>query len=122
MIPLRPDGVRASMEFVFSVHPSNASVTREEEKTAQTKGASITADATALATRLISAVPEPVSPERWIDGISPQLLRLLDGKDGDDLSRVAAHVIASGILGKRSLGSPGMSSPPSPGFRSRFRA
>jgi hypothetical protein len=108
LIPLRPDGVRAVLELIFSVHPSNENLTKEEEAAIRKTGAGITHEAVAMGTRLLSTVPQAVAPQEWIDAIAPQLLGLLDGKEGDELAKVAAQVIAFGVLGRRQLGSPGM--------------
>jgi hypothetical protein len=105
-LPLRPDGVRGTLEFVFAVHPS--STARPSDATApQKQGASITHEALATASRLLSIPPSSVTPEVWFSGVSPQLLRLLDGEEGPDLTRVAAYVIGFGVLGRKDLGAPG---------------
>lgn len=108
-IPLRSDGVRATMEFVFSVHPSNANA-KAESVEAQKQGAGITHEAVAVATRLLSSVPASMTPQAWFEGISSQLFDLVDGKDGPDLARTTAQIIGFGFLGKRSLGAPGKGS------------
>lgn len=106
LLPLREDGVRATMEFVFSVHPSNtgrAPATNQPQK----EGASITHEALAIATKLLSSVPASMIPESWFGGISAQLFHLMDGKDGPDLSKAAAQIVGFGILGKKIYGAPG---------------
>ncbi|GAO16660.1 uncharacterized protein UV8b_00775 [Ustilaginoidea virens] len=106
VLPLRPDGVRGTMEFVFSVHPSNhgaAPVTQKPQK----DGASITHEAVAVASRLLSAVPAPLSPQEWYDGIAPQLFGLFDGDAGQDLAKTAAQIVGFGILGRKQIGAPG---------------
>ncbi|TRX89379.1 hypothetical protein FHL15_009677 [Xylaria flabelliformis] len=98
LLPQRPDGVRATLEFVFSVHPSStASVS--EAATPQKQGANITMEALKMASTLLSVPPTSVKPEIWFPGIAPQLLTLLDGNDGPDLAKVAAYVIGFGVLG-----------------------
>lgn len=106
LLPLRPDGVRGTMEFVFSVHPSNANAKAESAAT-QKQGAGITHEAVAVATKLLSSVPASMTPQAWFEGISSQLLDLIDSKDGLDLARTTAQIIGFGILGKKSLGAPG---------------
>lgn len=106
LLPLRPDGVRGTMEFVFSVHPSSSSEAADST-TPQKQGASITHEAVALATKLLSSVPASMTPQAWFEGISGQLFYLIDGKDGPDLARTAAQILGFGILGKRQLGAPG---------------
>jgi len=95
------------MEFIFSMHPSSTAVTREEEATPQKKGANITPEALAMAAKLLSSTPPGITDQVWIDAIAPQLFHLLDGNDGPELARVAAHVVAFGILGRKRLGAPG---------------
>ncbi|KAI1389230.1 uncharacterized protein F4822DRAFT_405400 [Hypoxylon trugodes] len=108
ILPQRPDGVRATLEFVFSIHPSST-VKTSEAATPQKQGANITMEALKLATNLLSTPPATVPPEQWFLGIAPQLLTLLDGKDGPDLMRAASYVIGFGILGRKQFGAPGSS-------------
>ncbi|KAI0862497.1 hypothetical protein F4860DRAFT_512845 [Xylaria cubensis] len=111
LLPQRPDGVRATLEFVFSVHPSStASVS--EAATPQKQGANVTMEALKMASTLLSVPPTSVKPEIWFPGIAPQLLTLLDGNDGPDLAKVAAYVIGFGVLGRKQFGAPG-----TPGWR-----
>ncbi|KUI67996.1 RNA polymerase II assembly factor RTP1 [Cytospora mali] len=105
-IPLRPDGVRSTAEFVFSVHPSNT-VSSSEAANPQKQGANITHEALNMAAKLIAYAPRGTSPGDWYQGIGPQLLALLDGKDGPELMKVAAYVIGFGILGRKQTGAPG---------------
>ncbi|KAK7431603.1 hypothetical protein QQZ08_001821 [Neonectria magnoliae] len=105
-LPLRQGGVRGTMEFVFSVHPSNVGKATDVSAP-QKQGASITHEAVAVATRLLSSVPTSMTPQAWFDGISDQLLRLMDGEDGLDLAKTAAQVVGYGILGKKQFGAPG---------------
>lgn len=106
VLPQRPDGVRATLEFVFSVHPSSA-VNSSEARAPQKQGANITMEALKMATNLLSVPPATVPPEQWFPGIAPQLLALLDGKDGPDLVKAAAYVIGFGVLGRKQFGAPG---------------
>lgn len=105
-IPLRPDGVRSTAEFVFSVHPSNT-VSSAEGADPQKQGANITHEALNMAAKLIAYPPKSSSPGEWYQGTAPQLLALLDGKDGPELMKVAAYVIGFGILGRKHTGAPG---------------
>lgn len=107
LLPQRSDGVRSTLEFVFSVHPSST-VRASEAAVPQKQGANITMEALKLASNLLSAPPATVPPEQWFPGIAPQLLALLDGKDGADLVKAAAYVIGFGILGRKQFGAPGM--------------
>ncbi|KAI1813091.1 hypothetical protein GGS20DRAFT_499939 [Poronia punctata] len=106
LLPQRPDGVRATLEFVFSVHPSST-VRPSEAATPQKQGANITMEALKMASNLLSAPPASVTPQAWFPGIAPQLLALLDGTDGRDLAKVASYVIGFGVLGRKQLGAPG---------------
>ncbi|KAL2759592.1 hypothetical protein ACRALDRAFT_1074174 [Sodiomyces alcalophilus JCM 7366] len=105
-IPLRPDGVRGTLEFVFSVHPSSNSKASDEAAT-QKRGANITQEALAVATRILTAPPTSVPPETWFAAIAPQVFHLLDGLEGPELSKAAAQIIMLGILGRRQFGAPG---------------
>lgn len=105
-IPLRPDGVRATAEFVFSVHPSST-VTAADEAKPQKGGANITHEALSMAAKLIAYPPKAVSPDTWYQKVAPQLLSLLDGHDGPELMKVGAFVIGFGILGRKQSGAPG---------------
>ncbi|ERS96579.1 hypothetical protein HMPREF1624_06786 [Sporothrix schenckii ATCC 58251] len=105
LLPLRSDGVRATLEFVFSVHPSNAN---SNASAPQKQGAQITLEALKMATRLLASPPVRANSVDWFRGIAPQLLALLDGHDGLELAKVAAYVIGFGILGRKSFGAPGM--------------
>lgn len=102
----RPDGVRAVLEFVFSMHPSST-VKTEEAANPQKQGANITMEALQMASNLITNPPLDYDPENWFFDIAPQLLALLDGEGGPDLVKVAAYIIGFGILGRRKFGQPG---------------
>lgn len=105
-MPLRDLGVRATLEFVFSVHPSGTLPQTDETKP-EKRGANIAPEALAMATQLLSSVPPSIPDQTWINAIAPQLLHLLDGKEGSELARVSGYVISFGILGRRRLGAPG---------------
>jgi hypothetical protein len=109
LIPLRHRGVRSTIEFILSIHPSNVqNASSAESSTPQSKGASISLEALNAASRLISAPPQSLTPDEWFSGIAPQLLSLLDGEGGLEMVRVAAYIIGYGILGRRELGAPGI--------------
>jgi hypothetical protein len=110
-IPLRPDGVRATLEVIFSMHPSST-VKMSEAAAPQKRGANITHEALTVASNVISVPPSSVSPEAWYSTIAPQLLKLLDGDEGPELVKVASYIIGFGILGRRASGAPGMPPPP----------
>ncbi len=106
LLPQRSDGVRATLEFVFSVHPSST-VRISEAAAPQKQGANITMEALKMASNLLSVPPASVKPDVWFSGIAPQLLALLDGNSGPDLAKAAAYVIGFGVLGRKQLGAPG---------------
>ncbi|KAL6885142.1 hypothetical protein HDV57DRAFT_492161 [Trichoderma longibrachiatum] len=105
-LPLRPDGVRATMEFVFAVHPSNTGKPAEDAASGK-QGAAITHEAVAVATKLLSSVPATMSAQQWFVGISGQLFALFDGEAGPDVAKTAAQIVGFGILGKKQFGAPG---------------
>lgn len=102
----RLDGVRATLEFVASIHPSST-VNVSEAAVPQSKGANITQEALALAANAISRPARTMTPEAWYPAIATQLLALLDGNEGPDLAKAAAYIIGFNILGKKSSGAPG---------------
>ncbi|KAI0414029.1 hypothetical protein F5X98DRAFT_261759 [Xylaria grammica] len=106
LLPQRPDGVRATLEFVFSVHPSST-VAVSEAAAPQKQGANITMEALKMASTLLSVPPASVKPDVWFPGVAPQLLALLDGDNGPDLAKAAAYVIGFGVLGRKQFGAPG---------------
>src|SRR5262249_18028162 len=56
--------------------------------------------------KVLSSIPKSTTPEVYLPLIVKQLQDLLDGEGGPELSRAAGYIIASGILGKRSVGAP----------------
>ncbi|KAL8380881.1 hypothetical protein RB595_005261 [Gaeumannomyces hyphopodioides] len=119
-VPLRRYGVRATLEFVFAVHPTTVPGGAAQAATAtggprpskageqqRRRNATITQEAMAMASRLLSTPPASVSADEWFGGISPQLMEILDGDHGLELTKVAAYVVGFGILGRRQLGAPG---------------
>ncbi|EHK15515.1 uncharacterized protein TRIVIDRAFT_38706, partial [Trichoderma virens Gv29-8] len=106
-LPLRSDGVRATMEFVFAVHPSNTGKAADDSGSRGKQGAAITHEAVAVATKLLSSVPALMNAQEWFDGISDQLLALFDGEAGLDVAKTAAQIVGFGILGKKQFGAPG---------------
>ncbi|KAL7798209.1 hypothetical protein V8C37DRAFT_369098 [Trichoderma ceciliae] len=106
-MPLRPDGVRATMEFVFAVHPSNTEKAVDDGGSRGKQGAGITHEAVAVATKLLSSVPASMNAQQWFDGMSGQFFALFDGGAGPDVARTAARIVGFGILGKKQYGAPG---------------
>lgn len=106
-LPLRSDGVRATMEFVFAVHPNNTGKPTDDGGSRGKEGAAITHEAVAVATKLLSSVPASMNAQQWFDGISGQLFALFDGEAGRDVAKTAAQIVGFGILGKKQFGAPG---------------
>ncbi|KAL2880547.1 hypothetical protein SGCOL_004269 [Colletotrichum sp. CLE4] len=94
------------MEFIFSVHPSST-LKVSEAATPQKRGANITQEAMAVVTRILTSPPAIVSPENWFSKVAPQLIVLLDGTEGAELSVAAAQIIMFGVLGRKQFGAPG---------------
>ncbi|KAF5642702.1 RNA polymerase II assembly factor RTP1 [Fusarium sp. NRRL 52700] len=107
LLPLRPTGVRGTMEFVFSVHPSNVGRSQDAEAGPQKQGASITHEGVAVATKLLSSVPTSMAAEAWFEGISEQLFQLIDGTAGPELAKTASQIVGYGVLGNKQYGAPG---------------
>ncbi|KAF5673025.1 hypothetical protein FHETE_3510 [Fusarium heterosporum] len=107
LIPLRPTGVRGTMEFIFSVHPSNIGRNPDADAGPQKQGASITHEGVAIATKLLSSVPASMTPQAWFDGISGQLFELIDETAGPELAKTASQVVGYGVLGNKQYGAPG---------------
>ncbi|KJZ80234.1 hypothetical protein HIM_00084 [Hirsutella minnesotensis 3608] len=105
-LPLRADGVRSTLEFVFSVHPSNTAAVASGTQP-QKNGAGITHEAVAMAMKLLSSVPSTLTPEAWFEGISTQMFALMGGGAGQELAKTAAQIVGFGILGKKQYGAPG---------------
>lgn len=104
LLPLRPQGVRNTIEFILSVHPS----ARQPGTKAESRGPSISLEALKSASKLISSPPSGMSTEEWYSGIAPQLLALLDGQGGLEMVKASSYIIGYGILGRREYGAPGM--------------
>ena len=110
LLPLRPQGVRDTMEFIFAVHSSTSQKTGTgEAQTVESRGSGISIEALNAASRLLSSPPSDYSPEAWFSAIGPQLFSLLDGEGGLEMVKTASFIIGYGILGRKALGAPGMS-------------
>ncbi|KFZ08301.1 hypothetical protein V502_09428 [Pseudogymnoascus sp. VKM F-4520 (FW-2644)] len=112
-LPLRPRGVRSTIEFVLSVHPTTAATAETRGQEAASKGPQISPEALTSATQLVCSPPQGVTPYYWFDNLAPQLFSLLDGNGGLDMVKVAAYVIGYGILGRPQYGAP----PDAPGWQ-----
>lgn len=106
LIPLRQQGIRHTVEFLsLSYLSKNSSLPRDAS--GPHSQIPIPLEAVAQAARLLVLPPIGTSQEEWLRKLQPQLLGLLDGDAGREMTRAAAHIIANGILSKRSTGAPG---------------
>ncbi|KFY43641.1 hypothetical protein V495_03855 [Pseudogymnoascus sp. VKM F-4514 (FW-929)] len=112
-LPLRPRGVRSTIEFVLSVHPTTVATAETRGQDAASKGPQISPEALTFATQLICSPPQGVTPYYWFEHLAPQLFSLLDGNGGLDMVKVAAYIIGYGILGRPQFGAP----PDAPGWQ-----
>ncbi|OCK86470.1 hypothetical protein K432DRAFT_1957 [Lepidopterella palustris CBS 459.81] len=106
-LPLRPHGVRHTIEFIASSYSFTPPSQDDGEPTSTSQGPPIPLEAITQASRLLSSVPRNMEPEDWFTKLAPQLLELLDGDEGTEMSKAAGQIIASGILSRKSLGAPG---------------
>ncbi|ORY06516.1 hypothetical protein BCR34DRAFT_604192 [Clohesyomyces aquaticus] len=106
MVPLRPHGVRHTIEFVSLAYMSKTSQAPPDQSSSPSQ-IPIPLEAITQASRLLASVPKEMTSDEWFTKLAPQLLALLDGTDGPELSRAAGQIIAGGILNKRSTGAPG---------------
>ncbi|KAK3203970.1 hypothetical protein GRF29_106g1237504 [Pseudopithomyces chartarum] len=105
-IPLRPHGVRHTVEFLALSYLSKNSQVPQDASGPQSK-LPLPLESITQAARLLSAVPIEMTQDEWFTNLAPQLFALLDGTEGRELSRAAGQIIAGGILNKKSTGAPG---------------
>jgi hypothetical protein len=107
MIPLRTHGIRHTIEFLsLSYLSKNSQV--PAESSGSLSQIPIPLEAITQASRLLASAPKGMSPDEWVTQLAPQLLDLLDGMQGKELARAAGQIIASGFLGRKATGAPGM--------------
>ena len=105
LLPLRPRGVRHAIEFIAaSYHVQTASGNGEGQPS---RGPSLSPQGLMQASRLLSSVPVSLTPEMYFTQLASQLLSILDGEDGPDMTLIAAYIISGGILSKKTFGAPG---------------
>ncbi|KAL8827037.1 MAG: hypothetical protein Q9170_007170 [Blastenia crenularia] len=104
MLPLRPDGVKQTINFIASSTSADASTS--DGRPNQSMGPSISLDCLARAAKLLTSVPSEMTVDAYIAGLAPQLFCLLDDPATDN-KRIASYIIGTGLLSKRRLGSPG---------------
>ncbi|MCJ1473315.1 hypothetical protein MMC13_001966 [Lambiella insularis] len=100
LLPLRPNGVGNTIEFIASAVPQNSAQT--EQRSAMV----LSLDTLNHASRVLSSVPSTMTADSYFAALAPQLLALLDEED-TDLKRAASYIIGNGILGRRIYGAPG---------------
>lgn len=105
MIPLRPHGVRHTIEFLALSYLSKNSQVPQDASGSQSK-LPLPLESITQAARLLSSVPVEMTQDAWFKQLAPQLFALLDGNEGKELSRAAGQIIAGGILNKKSTGAP----------------
>jgi hypothetical protein len=106
LLPLRRNGVRLTIEFLASFYdmPTPAG---KQSSSDTLRRLLISPEALEQATRLLTSVPSSLPEKTYFTDIAPQLLSLLDGESGPELSSAAAAIITNGILSKRNIGAPG---------------
>ncbi|KAH7385821.1 hypothetical protein BKA66DRAFT_569654 [Pyrenochaeta sp. MPI-SDFR-AT-0127] len=106
VVPLRPQGVRHTIEFLSLSYLTKHSQVPHDTSSPHSQ-LPIPLEAVTQASRLLVLPPSGYSQETWLCELAPQLLRLLDGNEGRELSRAAGQIVASGILSKKTTGAPG---------------
>ena len=107
VLPLRKDGVRATINFLA------ATLARESDRLSESisepltdvPGPALSLEALDHASKLLASIPSSISADEYFTALAPQLLELLD-ESGTQMQRAAAYIIGTGILGKRIYGSP----------------
>jgi hypothetical protein len=105
LVPLRPHGVRHTIEFLALSYLSKNSQVPQDASGPQAQ-IPLPLEAIAQASRLLSSIPSGMAQDEWFTKLAPQLFVLLDGTEGKELSRAAGQIIAGGILNKKSTGAP----------------
>lgn len=105
LIPLRTHGVRHTIEFLALSYLSKNSQVPQDASGPQSK-LPLPLESITQAARLLSSVPVEMTQDEWFTQLAPQLFTLLDGKEGQELSRAAGQIIAGGILNKKMTGAP----------------
>jgi Required for nuclear transport of RNA pol II C-terminus 1/Required for nuclear transport of RNA pol II C-terminus 2 len=111
LVPLRPGGVRHTIEFIASACPlppetQNRGGADVAPVPGTSRGPPLPLEALAHASRLLSSIPSHLSPQEYYSQLAPQLFDLLDGGAGPEIATAAAFTIAS-VLGRKAHGAPG---------------
>ncbi|PVH99912.1 hypothetical protein DM02DRAFT_415353 [Periconia macrospinosa] len=105
LVPLRPHGVRHTIEFLSLSYLSKNSQVPQDASGPQAQ-IPLPLEAITQASRLLVSAPSGMTQDEWLTKLAPQLFTLLDGNEGKELSRAAGQIIAGGILNKKSTGAP----------------
>ncbi|KAE8851827.1 hypothetical protein PTNB73_00844 [Pyrenophora teres f. teres] len=106
MVPLRPNGVRHTVEFLsLSYLSKNSQI--PQGVSGPSSQIPIPLEAVTQASKLLVQPPGGIGLDAWLVKLAPQVLHLLDGSEGKELSRAAGQIVAGGILSKRTTGAPG---------------
>ncbi|KAF2661408.1 hypothetical protein K491DRAFT_765016 [Lophiostoma macrostomum CBS 122681] len=100
------NGVRSTIEFLSLSYLSKNGRVPQDASGSQSQ-IPIPLESITQAARLLAAVPSDMDSTMWFTELAPQLWSLLDGSAGVELSRAAGHIIAGGILNRKSVGAPG---------------
>ena len=106
LLPTRPNGVRHTINFIASSYPAPPDAQANKD-VRPSLGPPLHMEALTQMAKVLSSIPKSTTPEVYLPVIVKQLQDLLDGEGGPELGRAAGYIIASGILGKRSIGAPG---------------
>ena len=106
LVPLRKKGIRHTIEFLSISYLAKNSQVPQDASGSQSQ-MPIPLEAITQTSRLLVLPPTGFSQDEWLRNLAPQLLELLDGREGRELSRAAGHIIAGGILSKKTTGAPG---------------
>jgi len=106
MVPLRPNGVRHTVQFLsLSYLSKNSQI--PQGVSGPSSQIPIPLEAITQASKLLVQPPSGIALDSWLIKLAPQILHLLDGNEGKELSRAAGQIVAGGILSKRTTGAPG---------------
>ncbi|KAL8680721.1 MAG: hypothetical protein Q9186_003120 [Xanthomendoza sp. 1 TL-2023] len=104
LLPLRPNGVRQTINFIADSVTS--SMDQVHEQSNHSPGPLLSLDTLSKVSKLLTSIPGSMRAEEYFSILAPQMLDLLDDPAIDN-KRIASYIIGDGILGKRKIGSPG---------------
>lgn len=108
LLPLRPEGVRNTINFIAGLSPKVSQDPNNDSSghSDLSLGPSLSLEVLSQVSKLLSSVPSSLSAESYFSAIALQLLQLLEDKN-PDMRRAAAYTVGNGILGRRKYGAPG---------------